>query len=223
MKIKSRMDSDLKKNSILTPNFNVLNSFSTMKQLSYLLIICMLWACAEPTNDSGNNTTTTNTTAAKNNDNNTPPTKAEEQLLDQEKFVLKYPANWKINTGEKAAGELVSLISDATSTQDRFRETFSVAIKRSETKPFTLESFAKIIKKQLKKEQPNIKVIDEEIKEGYIEMEYVGDYKDQKMKWRQRAWIKGKEAFVATYMADHDDFKNHETEANLMMNSFKLK
>jgi hypothetical protein len=217
------MDSDFKKNYIFTLNFNVPNSFSTMKQLSYLLIICMLWACAEPTNESGNNTSTTHTTTTKNNDNNTPPTKAEAQLLDQEKFVLKYPANWKINTGEKAAGELVNLISDATSTQDRFRETFSVSIKRSETQPFTLESFAKIIKKQLKKEQPNIKVIDEETKDGYFEMEYVGDYKDQKMKWRQRAWVKGKEAFVATYMADHGDFKNHEAEANLMMDSFKIK
>lgn len=224
MKIKNRIDHELKKNSIFTLNFNVPNSFSTMKQLSYLLMICLLWACGEPTSQSGTNTTTNNTTTStKNNGNNTPPNKEEGQLLDQEKFVLKYPANWKINTGEKAAGELVTLISDVTSTQDRFRETLSISIKRSDTKPFTLEGFAKIIKEHLIKEQPKAKIVDEEMKDNYFELEYVGDYKDQKMKWRQRAWVKGKEAFVALYMADHDDFKKHEAEANLMMDSFKIK
>ncbi|WP_299460824.1 hypothetical protein [uncultured Microscilla sp.] len=194
-----------------------------MKQLSYILIICLLWACGETSTQSNNTSDTSATTTVNKNDNDTPPAKAENNLLDHEKFLLKYPKNWKKSNKTNKAGELANLVIEATSAQDRFRETLGIFIRRADTQPFTLKSFANIIKEQLKKEQPTAKIVEEEMKPTYFEVEYVGDYKDQQMKWRQRAWVNGKEAFVAIYTAGHDDFKAHEPEVNLMMNSFKIK
>ena len=192
-----------------------------MKKLSiYLLVVCLLWACDETT-QTNNNTSATDTSQKTNK---TPVATSKNNLLDRDKFSLKYPKNWHISTKkDKEAGELVELISETVSTTDQFREKINVFIRRSDKMPFTVKSFAEIAKKRLKKRKPDARIVDEDINEKYFEIEYVGNYKKEQMKWKLRAWVKGKEAFVATYMADHDDFNTHEKEANLIMDSFKIK
>lgn len=193
-----------------------------MKKLSiYLLLVCLLWACGETSTQSNNHTTTTTDTAKKTSKT---PTNNTGTLLDRDKFSLQYPKNWHISTKKgKEAGELLELISETISTTDQFREKVNIFIRRSEKTPFTVKSFAAIAKERLKKIKPDARIIDEDTNEKFFEIEYVGYYKKEQMKWKQRAWVKGKEAFVATYMADHDDFNAHEKEANLIMDSFKIK
>lgn len=190
------------------------------KYFLYLLIICLCWACGETQTSTNNTHSTTNLTDSGKTSSTSTPSKS--QLLDQEKFSLEYPQGWTVGQG-KATGELAILSTEQTSATDQIKEKLSIKLERSSTTPFTLESIAQIAKEQLKKTQPDAKISDEESKESYFELEYTGNQNDQKMKWKQRIWVKGKEAFVLIYTAEYENFGKYEKEVNQIMDSFKIK
>lgn len=183
------------------------------KHFLYLLIICVCWACGE----TQTNTNTHNTDLIDSGN-----TSSKSQLLDQEKFSLKYPQGWAVSQG-KATGELAILSTEQTSATDQVKERLSIKLDRSNTTPFTLEGIAQITKEQLKKAQPGAKISAEDTKENYFELEYTDNQNDQKMKWKQRIWVKGKEAFVLIYTAEYENFGKYQKEVNQIMNSFKIK
>ncbi|OJJ17519.1 hypothetical protein BKI52_27020 [marine bacterium AO1-C] len=187
------------------------------KHFIYLLIICVFWACAEPSTNTTNNTSQ-DTTSKKQQ---TPPQNTP-HTLDQEKFSLQYPTGWKVTEGS-TSGKLATLTTEQTSAQDQVREQVTITLQRSSTEAFTIDKLEKIIESQVSKEVKAIKVTDKEKQANYVEMEYTGNLNDRKMKWKKRAWIKGKEALVMTYQAEFESFDKYLKEVNSMMNSFKIK
>jgi len=192
------------------------------KHSIYLFIICIFWACAETgtqTTQETTNTTTPQDTSEKKEQNTITNST---QTLDQDKFSLQYPAGWKVTEGN-TSGKLATLTTEQTSAQDQFREQVNITLQRSSTEAFTLEKLAGIIEQQVKKEVKAVNITDKETKADYFEMEYTGNIDDRKMKWKKRTWIKGKEAFIMTYLAEFESFDKYLKDVNEMMNSFKVK
>jgi len=147
-----------------------------------------------------------------------PEIPTEWQVFEGEAFSVRYPQEWEIR--EDLDGVVFCLLSAPVSSSDSFRENVNLVIEEL-TMEVSLDKYAALSLRGIK---GKYKVADEKkyIVDGQEYYHLILKEKDN-LCLEQNYFIKGKKAYILTFIYDPQELKEIRTEGDKILKSFRFK
>lgn len=137
-------------------------------------------------------------------------------------FSIKYPAEWKRQTGVNT----IAFLSPKENDTDPFQENVNLMLQDLSQQPMTLDEYTELSKKQVTDNLGASAIVSLKAVtlagQAAKEFVYNMDYQNRKLKIKQCWLIKNKLAYLITYTADPSKFNQYESTATEIINSFKF-
>jgi hypothetical protein len=145
--------------------------------------------------------------------------------LNNPAYTLLYPGNWELNSSGENNIKFM-LISPLSSEYDQFRENVNLNEQNIKGMGINLDSYVSLSIDQIRDLINNSEMlVSKRIKtkkSEYHQFVYNGDFVDLSLTFYQYCWVKQDKAYVLTFTAEKSVYE-YSTEADIIMNSFKLK
>lgn len=138
---------------------------------------------------------------------------------------IDYPSNWQIV--EDLMGSIVAFFTPLEDASDNYRENVNVVVQDLKDSPMTLEEYSEFSVNQLKEEINALKII-EPLSSATLsnfpahKIVYNGVLEKIKLKYMQIWAIKSNIAYLVTYIAENNHFKDYINIIKQIVNSFEI-
>jgi serine/threonine-protein kinase len=147
--------------------------------------------------------------------------------IDNSEFYIRYPSTWTLDRSGEMGSNFILFASPDNDTDD-FRENINLMIQNLAGANVDMDKFVEVSENQIKsKAMPNSQLITSERKSladgEYHKLIYTGDQGIHHLQFEAYCWIKNEKAYVLTFTAEQVEFKNYQSIAESILDSFKLK
>ena len=145
--------------------------------------------------------------------------------LTENNYSIDYPDDWELNKSGQMGTNFI-LFSPLTSKQDQFKENVNLIIQDLTGHNLNLDKYVEISENQIKtiitdgEILENKRIKTETLK--YQKVIYTGKQGIFNLKFEQYYWVVGNNAFVLTLTCEKNQFDNHKTIGEKILNSFNL-
>lgn len=145
------------------------------------------------------------------------------KTLDDSTYTVNYPKKWSLDKSNAYLKFILFSPEDNTV----FRENVNLIIQNLSDKNTDLAAYASISEKQITTMIPGAVILESKTltkDDGdYYSISYEAKQGAYFLKWKQYYWVKGNRAYVLTFTSDKNSYDLLIKDADLIMNSFKLK
>lgn len=142
----------------------------------------------------------------------------------KENIVINYPDNWRLDVSGQMNTEFI-LFSELEEN-DTFQENINLLKQDLKGQGFTMESYVKLSKNQIKKMVPNGKIIESKYvndDQPHYVIIWTGFVSGNNLKFKQLFFLENESAYVLTFTTLPETFDQYIDLGNKILNSFKLK
>ncbi len=142
----------------------------------------------------------------------------------KENIAINYPDSWRLDVSGQMNTEFI-LFSELEEN-DTFQENINLLKQDLKGQGFTMESYVKLSKNQIKKMVPNGKIIESKYvndDQPHYVIIWSGFVSGNNLKFKQLFFLENENAYVLTFTTLPETFDQYIDLGNKILNSFKLK
>ncbi len=149
------------------------------------------------------------------------------KTLTDSAYTLNYPKKWVVDENSKAYLSFLLFAPVSDDPNSVFRINICLLIQDLTGKDMHLEGYVKLSESQIKTMIPDAVIAESKTvmnKDGeFHQIIYEGKQGSYLLKWKQYYFVKNNKAFVLTYTAEKSTYDRLLGEADIILNSFRLK
>lgn len=148
------------------------------------------------------------------------------KTIDESTYSIRYPENWELNIS-KTMGTSFILLSQQTSSEDKFRENINLSIQNLEGYNLNLDAYVAISEEQISKMVTNGIIIESKrLNTNNTEFQkiiFTGKQGLFQLKFVQYYFIKDEKAYVLTFTCEEIQYEKYNIMVEQILESFLLK
>lgn len=149
------------------------------------------------------------------------------KTIDESTYSIQYPENWELNISETMGTSFI-LLSQQTSSEDKFRENINLSIQNLEGYNLNLDAYVAISEEQITKMITNGTIVESkriifENKTEFQKIIFKGNQGLFQLKFLQYYFIKDEKAFVLTFTSEETQYEKYYIIVEQILESFLLK
>jgi hypothetical protein len=148
------------------------------------------------------------------------------KTINDNTYSIQYPDNWELNISETMGTSFI-LLSQQTSSEDKFRENINLSIQNLEGYNLNLDAYVAISEEQISKMVTNGIIIDSKrLNTNNTEFQkiiFTGKQGLFQLKFVQYYFVKDEKAYVLTFTCEEIQYEKYKIIVEQILESFLLK
>lgn len=148
------------------------------------------------------------------------------KTINDNTYSIQYPDNWELNISETMGTSFI-LLSQQTSSEDKFRENINLSIQNLEGYNLNLDAYVAISEEQISKMVTNGIIIESKrLNTNNTEFQkiiFTGKQGLFQLKFVQYYFVKDEKAYVLTFTCEEIQYEKYNIIVEQILESFLLK